>query len=98
MKLKTTDIIIAPLVTEKSTDLKDKERLLCFKVHRDANKIEIKKAVEELFKTRVEYVRVLNYKGKQKRFGRFTGRRPNWKKAYVKLKEDAKMVEYIEVV
>lgn len=98
MKLKATEIIIAPLVTEKSTDLKDKERLLCFKVHRDANKIEIKKAVEELFKTRVEYVRVLNYKGKMKRFGRFTGKRPNWKKAYVKLKEDAKMVEYIEVV
>ncbi len=98
MKLKSTDIIIAPLVTEKSTDLKEKERLLCFKVHRDANKIEIKKAVEELFKTRVEYVRVMNYKGKMKRFGRFTGRRPGWKKAYVKLKEDAKMVEYIEVV
>jgi large subunit ribosomal protein L23 len=98
MKIKATDIIIAPLVTEKSTDLKEKERLLCFKVHRDANKIEIKKAVEELFKTRVEYVRVLNYRGKMKRFGRFTGRRSNWKKAYVKLKEDAKMVEYIEVV
>ena len=98
MKIKATDIIIAPLVTEKSTDLKEKERLLCFKVHRDANKIEIKKAVEELFKTRVEYVRVLNYRGKMKRFGRFTGRRAAWKKAYVKLKEDAKMVEYIEVV
>ena len=98
MKLKATEIIIAPLVTEKSTDLKDKDRLLCFKVHRNANKIEIKKAVEELFKTRVEYVRVLNYKGKMKRFGRFTGRRSAWKKAYVKLKEDAKMVEYIEVV
>lgn len=98
MKLKATDIIIAPLVTEKSTDLKDRERLLCFKVHRDANKIEIKRAVEELFKTQVQYVRVLNYKGKQKRFGRFTGKRPDWKKAYVKLKEEAKMVEYIEVV
>lgn len=98
MKRKAADIIIAPLVTEKSTDLKEKKRLLCFKVHRDANKIEIKKAVEDLFKTRVEYVRVLNYQGKMKRFGRFTGRRSNWKKAYVKLKEDAKMVEYIEVV
>jgi large subunit ribosomal protein L23 len=98
MKIKATDIIVAPLVTEKSTGLKEKERLLCFKVHRDANKIEIKKAVEELFKTRVEYVRVLNYRGKQKRFGRFTGRRSAWKKAYVKLKDDAKMVEYIEVV
>jgi len=98
MKRKTIDIIIAPLITEKSTELKEKKRLLCFKVHRDANKIEIKKAVEELFKTRVEYVRVLNYNGKMKRFGRFTGQRSDWKKAYVKLKEDAKMVEYIEVV
>jgi large subunit ribosomal protein L23 len=98
MKLKTTDIIIGPLVTEKSTDLKEKERLLCFKVHRRANKIEIKKAVEEIFKTQVDTVRVMNYQGKQKRFGRFTGQRPHWKKAYVKLKAETKMVEYIEVV
>lgn len=98
MKLKYTDIIIAPLITEKSTDLKEKERLLCFKVHRDANKIEIKKAVEELFKTEVEYVRVMNFKGKSKRYGRFTGLRPSWKKAYVKIKDTAKMIEYFEVV
>jgi large subunit ribosomal protein L23 len=98
MKLKTTDIIIAPLVTEKSTDLKDKVRLLCLKVHRDSNKKTIKKAVEELFKTQVEWVKVMNYKGKQKRFGRFTGRRPSWKKAYVKLKKEAKMIEYVEVI
>jgi large subunit ribosomal protein L23 len=97
MKLKYTDIIIAPLVTEKSTDLKDKERLLCFKVHRSSNKINIKKAVEELFKTEVESVRVMNFRGKEKRFGRYTGKRPSWKKAYVKLKKDAKMVEYFEV-
>ncbi|NIM14760.1 MAG: 50S ribosomal protein L23 [Candidatus Aminicenantes bacterium] len=97
MKLKYTDIIIAPLVTEKSTDLKDKERLLCFKVHKNSNKINIKKAVEELFKTEVESVRVMNFRGKEKRFGRYTGKRPSWKKAYVKLKKDAKMVEYFEV-
>jgi len=98
MKLNNTDIIIAPLVTEKSTDLKDKERLLCFKVHRNSNKITIKKAVEDLFKTKVEWVRVANFKGKQKRYGRYTGTRSAWKKAYVKLKKDAKMIEYIEVV
>ena len=97
MKLKYTDIIIAPLVTEKSTDLKDKERLLCFKVHKNSNKINIKKAVEELFKTEVESVRVMNFRGKEKRFGRYTGKRPSWKKAYVKLKKGAKMVEYFEV-
>lgn len=98
MRLGNTNIIIAPFITEKSTDLKDRERLLCFKVHRDANKIMIKKAVEELFETQVEWVRVMNFTGKEKRFGRFTGKRPSWKKAYIKLKKDAKMIEYFEVV
>lgn len=98
MKLKYTDIIIAPMVTEKSTDLKEQQRLLCFKVHRDANKISVKRAVEKLFNTEVDSVRVMNFKGKLKRYGRYTGRRPSWKKAYVKLKKDAKMIEYFEVV
>lgn len=98
MKLKYTDIIIAPMVTEKSTDLKEQQRLLCFKVHRGANKISVKRAVEKLFNTEVDSVRVMNFKGKLKRYGRYTGRRPSWKKAYVKLKKDAKMIEYFEVV
>ncbi len=98
MKLKPIDIIIAPMLTEKSTDLKDNQHMLCFKVHKDANKLMIKKAVEELFKTRVDWVRILNFQGKEKRYGRFTGRRPSWKKAYVKLKKDAKMIEYFEAV
>jgi large subunit ribosomal protein L23 len=98
MKLKYTDIIVAPLLTEKSTELKDNQHLLCFKIHKDANKISVKKAVEEIFKTQVEEVRIMNYRGKEKRYGRFTGRRPSWKKAYVKLKKDAKMIEYFEVV
>ena len=97
MKLKYTDIIIAPLVTEKSTDLKDQQRMLCFKVHKNGNKISIKRAVEELFKTQVDSVRVMNFRGKEKRYGRYSGRRPSWKKAYVKLKKDAKMIEYFEV-
>ncbi|MCP4214692.1 MAG: 50S ribosomal protein L23 [bacterium] len=98
MNLKNTDIIVAPMVTEKSTDLKDQLRLLCFKVHKDANKISVKKAVEELFNTKVDSVRIMNFKGKEKRYGRYTGTRPSWKKAYVKLKKDAKMIEYFEVV
>lgn len=98
MKLNNTDIIIAPMVTEKSTDLKEKQHLLCFKVHRDSNKITIKKAVETLFKTQVEWVRVINFQGKQKRYGRYSGTRSAWKKAYVKLKKNAKMIEYFEVV
>ncbi len=98
MRLDNTDIIIAPFITEKSTDLKDREQFLCFKVHRDANKIMIKKAVEELFKTKVKWVRVMNFNGKEKRFGRYSGKRPSWKKAYIKLKKDVKMIEYFEVV
>jgi len=98
MKLEAADIIVAPFVTEKSTELKDKSRLLCFRVHRDANKIMIKKAIEDVFKTKVEWVRVMNFQGKVKRHGRYSGRRSDWKKAYVKLKADVKMIEYVEVV
>lgn len=98
MKLEYAEMILAPLITEKSTALKDKHRLLCFKVHRDANKIMVKKAVEELFKTRVEWVRILNFQGKEKRHGRYVGRRADWKKAYVKLSPEAKMIEYVEVI
>jgi large subunit ribosomal protein L23 len=98
MKLEYAQMILAPLVTEKTTALKDTRRLLCFKIHRDANKIMVKKAVEELFKTKVESVRILNYLGKEKRHGRYIGRRPAWKKAYVKLAADAKMLEYVEVI
>ena len=58
----------------------------------------IKNAVEELFKTEVEWVRVMNFIGKEKRFGRYSGKRASWKKAYIKLKKDAKMIEYFEVV
>jgi large subunit ribosomal protein L23 len=96
MKLKNSDIIIAPLVTEKSTELKDKQRWLCFKVHKNANKINVKKAVEEVFKTEVDSVRVVNFKGKLKRYGRYTGHRPDWKKAYVRLKSGEKMPEYAQ--
>lgn len=98
MKLEYTDIILAPLITEKSTDLKDKGKVLCFKVHKKANKIMIKSAVEELFKTKVESVNLMNLVGKEKRHGKYSGRKPSWKKAYVKLKKDAKMIEYFEVV
>jgi large subunit ribosomal protein L23 len=98
MKLEYTDIILAPLITEKSTDLKDKEKVLCFKVHKKANKIMVKSAVEELFKTKVESVNLMNLIGKEKRHGKYSGRKPSWKKAYVKLKKDAKMIEYFEVV
>jgi large subunit ribosomal protein L23 len=96
MRLENSDIVMAPLITEKSTDLKE-QHIVCFKVHRQANKILVKQAVEELFKTKVDWVRILNFKGKMKRYGRYSGKRADWKKAYVKLKKDAKMIEYVEV-
>ncbi len=97
MKLEYTDVIVAPMITEKSTEMKDSLHKLCFKVHKNSNKILVKEAVEKLFNTKVESVKLMNYYGKEKRYGRFTGRRPSWKKAYVKLKKDAKMIEYFEV-
>ncbi|MEW6456212.1 MAG: 50S ribosomal protein L23 [Acidobacteriota bacterium] len=98
MKKDPTEIIIRPIISEKSTLLKEKNRVLCFKVNGDANKIEIKRAVEDLFRVRVENVRIENVLGKIKRWGRYSGKRPDWKKAYVKLKEGEKMVEFVEGV
>jgi large subunit ribosomal protein L23 len=79
-------VILAPVVSEKSTFVADKNEQVVFRVTRDATKPEIKAAVEMLFKVEVENVQVSNIKGKVKRSGRYTGRRDNWKKAYVCLK------------
>lgn len=89
-------IIVRPLLTEKNVIAKDKRRCLTFRVVRDANKIEIARAVEAVFHTKVEGVRVLNVEGKIKRMGRFEGRRPSWKKAYVTLRKGEKPIEYFE--
>lgn len=78
-------VLLAPVVSEKSTRVADRHRQYVFRVADAATKPEIKAAVELLFKTRVEEVRVARVKGKAKRFGRFVGRRRNWKKAYVRL-------------
>ena len=90
------DVIRRPLVTEKTTLLKETQRSLCFEVHRDATKPEIKKAVESLFSVKVQDVRVSNVHGKVKRQGRYAGKRPDWKKAYVVLKPGQKMIEFFE--
>lgn len=79
-------IILAPQVSEKSTYVADKHEQVIFRVTPDATKPEVKAAVELLFKVQVESVQILNVKGKQKRFGRFMGRRSDWKKAFVCLK------------
>jgi large subunit ribosomal protein L23 len=76
-------IILAPVITEKATMIADKHEQVAFRVAPDATKPEIKAAVELLFKVQVEKVAVTNVKGKVKRTGRFTGRRDNWRKAYV---------------
>ena len=90
------DVLRRPLITEKSTLLKETQRSLCFEVHRDATKPEIKKAVESLFGVKVADVRVANMHGKVKRQGRYVGRRPDWKKAFVVLKKGEKMIEFFE--
>ena len=80
-------IIRRPLITEKSTRQKEESRQYVFEVHRDTNKIEIQSAVERLFKVKVLQVRTSNVLGKIKRLGRRYGKRPDWKKAIITLKE-----------
>jgi large subunit ribosomal protein L23 len=89
-------VLKLPVITEKSTHVKENLRTVAFKVLRDANKIEIKDAVEKIFKVKVQSVRTANFHGKKRRQGRYTGRRPDWKKAYVTLKEGEKMIEFSE--
>jgi large subunit ribosomal protein L23 len=91
------DIIKRPIVTEKAVGKKEAENTLCFEVIPGANKSQIKAAVEHIFKVKVSEVRTENLDGKLRRRGRFAGYRPNWKKAYVKLKAGEKMPEYAEI-
>lgn len=81
------DVLRAPHFTEKSMGLKETANNIVFKVHPDANKAQIKEAVERFFKVKVKDVRTMNFKGKEKRFGRILGRRQDWKKAVVVLAE-----------
>jgi large subunit ribosomal protein L23 len=90
------DIIKKPLITEKTTVEKDARNVVAFVVHRDANKIEIKESVEKLFKVKVDAVKTATVAGKVKRVGKQTGKRANWKKAYVTLKE-GENVDFFEV-
>jgi large subunit ribosomal protein L23 len=90
-------IIKNPLVTEKGVTKKDSERTLCFEVAADANKTQIRQAVQTLFKVKVAEVRTSTTAGKLRRRGRFAGYRSDWKKAYVKLKIGEKVPEYGEI-
>ena len=90
-------IIRRPLITEKGTELKNQANHYLFEVARDANKIEIKRAIESLFRVKVLRVRTISVQGKEKRVGRYVGRTPNWKKAVATLKE-GDSIEFFEGV
>lgn len=89
-------VIKRPIITEKGLDQKEEKSILCFEVDVHANKREVKDAIEKLFKVKVASVKTLSFRGKERRRGRYTGYKPDWKKAYVKLKPGEKMIEYAE--
>lgn len=97
--MNSNQIIRRPLVTEKSTMQRESgANVIAFEVAPQANKIQVKNAVEELFKVKVEEVRLFNVRGKMKRMGRYEGKRRDWRKAYVRLKEGEKAPDFIEGV
>ena len=89
------DIIIKPIITEQSMEATEEKKYV-FQVAMDANKIEIKKAIEEIFGVKVEKVNTIRMDGKEKRMGVHVGRRASWKKAMVKLTADSKTIEFFE--
>ena len=91
------EVLQGPLLTEKGTLMKEKDNKVLFKVSKNANKIEIKNAVESIFKVKVDRITTMNCKGKKKRMGKYEGRRSDWKKAIVTLKEGEKL-DFIEGV
>ena len=95
--MKKYHIIKRPVITEKSAYMKDVGNYVVFEVDKKANKTQIKKAVEELFKVKVEGVKTIVVPGKEKKLGRSTGRVPSWKKAIVKLRQGEK-IEFFEGV
>ena len=94
--MKQTDVILRALVTEKSTVLREDSQVLVFHVAKTATKIDIKRAVEKLMGTKVLAVRTAIVHGKFKRQGRFLGQRPDWKKAYVRLRPGENIPEFLE--
>jgi large subunit ribosomal protein L23 len=91
-----TDVIRRPLVTEKTTVAREQSPVIVFEVARAATKVEIRRAVEKLFGSKVADVRTQLMHGKYKRQGRFEGQRPDWKKAWVRLKAGEKVPEFME--
>jgi large subunit ribosomal protein L23 len=94
--MKPTQVIRRPLVTEKTTVAREGSPVVVFEVARDATRIDVKRAVEKLFGSKVESVRTAICPGKTKRPGRLAGPRPDWKKAWVRLKPGEKVPEFVE--
>jgi len=91
------EVILRPVVTEKGVTDKDEHATLCFQVAAEANKTQVKQAVEKLFKVKVAAVRTSNLEGKMRRRGRFVGFKSDWKKAYVKLKAGEKVPDFAQI-
>jgi large subunit ribosomal protein L23 len=89
-------VIKRPIITEKGLDQKEDKGILCFEIDVNANKGDVKEAIEKLFKVKVASVKTLSFYGKERRRGRYSGYKRDWKKAYVKLKPGEKMIEYAE--
>ncbi len=94
--MKLTDVIRRPLITEKTTILREDGRTIVFEVASDATKVEVRQAIEKLLGSKVESIRTTLVHGKVKRQGRYSGRRSDWKKAYVRLRDGEKMPEFLE--
>jgi large subunit ribosomal protein L23 len=94
--MRIQEVIRRPLITEKSTELREDRNIVAFEVAKNANKIEVKRAVEAQFKVKVAEVRIAVQHGKTRRQGRSVGRRPDWKKAYVRLAAGEKQIEFFE--
>lgn len=94
MKTDAHAVLVQPLLTEKITGLRERTNTVGFIVHPDANRVQIKRAVEALLKVKVDKVNVMNVRGKIKRLGRFSGKRSDWKKAFVTLKKGEKLELY----
>ena len=94
--MKLTDVIRRPLITEKTSLMREDGKTIVFQVAPGANKVQIKRAIEQLLGTKVASVRTSIAHGKIKRQGRYAGQRPDWKKAYVTLREGQKLPEFLE--
>jgi large subunit ribosomal protein L23 len=94
MKMDLHAVLVQPLLTEKITGLREQTNTVGFMVHPEANRVQIRQAVEALLKVKVEKVNVMNVRGKVKRLGRFAGKRSDWKKAFVTLKKGEKLEMY----